>query len=84
MTAATVTLPRSSGRGGAPARRAILRWAFRMYRREWRRQALILGLLTLAVAATRAVRMGTPSSSSGSDTFSAAVRPASRLKSWNT
>ncbi len=53
MTAAVVTLPaRSRRRGGAPARRAILRWAVRMFRRDWRRQALILGLLTAAVAAT--------------------------------
>src|SRR5262245_46648713 len=33
------------------ARRAILRWAFRLFRREWRQQVLILALLTLAVAA---------------------------------
>jgi putative ABC transport system permease protein len=39
-------------RGGAPARRAVVRWAWRMFRREWRRQALILALLTVAVAAT--------------------------------
>jgi hypothetical protein len=32
----------------------------------------------------RARRAGTPSSSSGSATFSAAVSPGSRLKSWNT
>jgi putative ABC transport system permease protein len=38
--------------GGAPARRAMIRWAFRLFRREWRRQALILALLVLAVAAT--------------------------------
>ena len=37
--------------GGLPARRAIFRWAWRLFRREWRQQALILGLLTLAVAA---------------------------------
>jgi putative ABC transport system permease protein len=38
--------------GGAPARRAVARWSWRMFRREWRQQALILALLTLAVAAT--------------------------------
>src|SRR5580658_2323997 len=38
--------------GGAPARRAVVRWAWRMFRREWQRQALILALLTVAVAAT--------------------------------
>jgi putative ABC transport system permease protein len=36
----------------APARRAIRRWAWRLLRREWRQQILILALLTLAVAAT--------------------------------
>ncbi|MEY2570000.1 MAG: putative transport system permease protein, partial [Acidimicrobiaceae bacterium] len=34
-----------------PARRAIVRWAWRLFRREWRQQALILTLLTVAVAA---------------------------------
>ena len=36
--------------GGMPARRAILRWASRMFRREWRQQTLVLMLLTVAVA----------------------------------
>jgi len=40
------------GDGGAPARRAMVRWAWRLFRREWRRQALVLSLLVLAVAAT--------------------------------
>lgn len=39
-------------RGGAPARRAIRRWAWRLLRREWREQLLVLALLTVAVAAT--------------------------------
>jgi putative ABC transport system permease protein len=39
-------------RGGAPARRAIRRWAWRLVRREWREQVLVLALLTVAVAAT--------------------------------
>jgi putative ABC transport system permease protein len=30
----------------------MLRWSWRLFRREWRRQALILALLTVAVAAT--------------------------------
>ncbi|WP_034214787.1 FtsX-like permease family protein [Actinoplanes subtropicus] len=34
------------------ARRAVVRWAWRMFRREWRQQALVLALLTLAVTAT--------------------------------
>ena len=38
--------------GGAPARRAIRRWAWRLLRREWRQQLLVIGLLTVAVAAT--------------------------------
>ena len=56
MTAAVTTRParpdRAPARGGAPARRAIVRWAWRLFRREWRRQALVLTLLVVAVAAT--------------------------------
>ncbi|HEV8625127.1 MAG TPA: ABC transporter permease, partial [Acidimicrobiia bacterium] len=37
--------------GGAPARRAVLRWGWRLFRREWRQQVLVLALLTVAVAA---------------------------------
>jgi putative ABC transport system permease protein len=37
--------------GGAPARRAIVRWAVRLFRREWRQQAVILALLVVSVAA---------------------------------
>ena len=40
--------PRS---GGIAARRAVIRWARRMFRREWRRQLLVVTLLTVAVAA---------------------------------
>ena len=32
--------------------RAVVRWAWRMFRREWRQQLLILGLIAVAVAAT--------------------------------
>lgn len=39
------------GDGGFAARRAVVRWAWRLFRREWRQQALVLGLLTVAVAA---------------------------------
>jgi putative ABC transport system permease protein len=43
---------RGSGRdGGVPARRAVMRWGWRMFRREWRQQLLVLGMLTVAVAA---------------------------------
>jgi putative ABC transport system permease protein len=38
--------------GGAPARRAVSRWAWRLFRREWRQQLLVLSLITVAVAAT--------------------------------
>ncbi|HJY97130.1 MAG TPA: hypothetical protein VJ371_19445, partial [Streptosporangiaceae bacterium] len=36
---------------GIVARRAVVRWAVRLFRREWRQQLLVLGLLTVAVAA---------------------------------
>ena len=38
--------------GGIVARRAVLRWGWRLFRREWRQQLLVIGLLTVAVAAT--------------------------------
>ena len=38
--------------GGMPARRAVTRWAWRLFRREWRQQMLVLALITVAVAAT--------------------------------
>ncbi len=41
-----------TGNGGMPARRAVVRWAWRLFRREWRQQAIVLTLLLLAVAAT--------------------------------
>src|SRR5580658_1918861 len=50
--------------GGVPARRAVIRWAVRLLRREWRQQLLILALITAAVAATvvgSAVATTTPS-----------------------
>lgn len=43
--------PRTMDDGGAPARRAVARWAWRLFRREWRSQSLVLVLLGLAVAA---------------------------------
>src|ERR1700759_415012 len=46
--------------GGAPARRAVMRWGWRLALREWRRHMLILAMLTLAVAAT-IVGLGTAS-----------------------
>jgi putative ABC transport system permease protein len=41
----------SRGTPAAPGRRAILRWAWRMFRREWRQQLLVLVLITVAVSA---------------------------------
>jgi putative ABC transport system permease protein len=49
--------------GGIPARRAVIRWAWRLLRREWRQQLLILALVIVAVAATvvgAAVAINTP------------------------
>jgi putative ABC transport system permease protein len=37
--------------GGVAARRAVVRWAWRVFRREWRQQILVTALLTVAVAA---------------------------------
>ena len=39
-------------RSGSPAaRRAVRRWAWRLFRREWRQQILVLALISFAVAA---------------------------------
>jgi putative ABC transport system permease protein len=49
--------------GGVPARRAVVRWGWRLLRREWRQQLLILAMITVAVAATfvgSAVATNTP------------------------
>jgi putative ABC transport system permease protein len=37
--------------GGVPARRALIRWALRLFRREWRQQILVMIMLAVAVAA---------------------------------
>jgi putative ABC transport system permease protein len=37
--------------GGLATRRPLIRWAWRMFRREWRQQILVTALLTVAVAA---------------------------------
>jgi putative ABC transport system permease protein len=52
--------------GGRPARRAIRRWAWRLLRREWRQQVLILALLTIAVGVTT-VGLGLVENVQGSD-----------------
>jgi putative ABC transport system permease protein len=36
--------------GGLAARRAVVRWAWRLFRRDWRQQLLVLTLLTLTTA----------------------------------
>jgi putative ABC transport system permease protein len=61
--------------GGVPARRAVIRWAWRLFRREWRQQLLILALLALAVAATiwgAGVATNTPPSNPNAATFGTA------------
>jgi putative ABC transport system permease protein len=45
------TLAARPGRARTAARRPLTRWAWRLFRREWRGQILVLGLLSLAVAA---------------------------------
>jgi putative ABC transport system permease protein len=54
MTATAVTErpAQANPSGGGPARRAVIRWAVRLLRREWRQQLLILALITVAVGAT--------------------------------
>jgi putative ABC transport system permease protein len=37
--------------GGLAARRPLMRWAWRLFRREWRQQIVVLALLAVAVAA---------------------------------
>jgi len=37
--------------GAFPARRAVIRWAWRLLRREWRQQVLVIALLTFTVTA---------------------------------
>jgi putative ABC transport system permease protein len=54
MTAALRERPPETGArdAGAPARRAVMHWALRLFRREWRQQLMVLTLITVAVAAT--------------------------------
>jgi putative ABC transport system permease protein len=51
-TAVTERPAHTARNGGVPARRAVVRWAIRLLRREWRQQLLILALITVAVGAT--------------------------------
>src|SRR5215472_8572781 len=70
MTTATLDHPDTKRpfNGGLPARRAVVRWAVRLLRREWKQQLLIFALITAAVAATfiaSAVATTTPASPTG-------------------
>jgi putative ABC transport system permease protein len=71
--------------GGLPARRAVIRWAWRLLLHEWRQQLLILALITVAVAATfvgSAVAVNTPPPAGtgfGTATDMATLRPGPRL-----
>jgi putative ABC transport system permease protein len=76
-TTATIERPVVAGTpdGGVPARRAVIRWAWRLVRREWRQQLLVLALLMLAVAATiwgAGVATNTPPSNPSAGTFGTA------------
>jgi len=48
----TMVRERPPRTGGMPARRAVIRWSWRMFRREWRQQVLVLALIVVALAAT--------------------------------
>ena len=64
----TATLARHASSGGLPARRAVIRWAVRLLRHEWKQQLLIFALITAAVAATfigAAVATTTPANPAG-------------------
>jgi putative ABC transport system permease protein len=75
----------AAGNGGVPARRAVIRWAWRLLRREWRQQLLILALITVAVGATfvgSAVATDTPpqpGAGFGTATDMATLRPGPGL-----
>ncbi len=65
MSTALRERPAAAGaaNGGVPARRAVIRWSWRMFRREWRQQMLVLALIVVALAATvvgAAVATNTP------------------------
>jgi putative ABC transport system permease protein len=73
MAGAVLTGPAGTGTraldGGGPARRAMMRWAWRLFRHEWRQQLLILALVVVAVGAIfvgGAVAVNTPSPSNSS------------------
>lgn len=58
----------AAANGGLAARRAVIRWAVRLLRREWKQQLLILAMITVAVGATVAgstVASDTPAPAAG-------------------
>jgi putative ABC transport system permease protein len=60
---ATSSASSAPSSGGVAARRAMVRWGWRLFRREWRQQLLILLLIIVAVAAVvvgSAVAVNTP------------------------
>ena len=64
-TVMTRPRPHAAGtaNGGVPARRAVIHWSWRLFRREWRQQLLVLALIVAAVGATvvgAAVAVNTP------------------------
>ncbi|GIH03090.1 hypothetical protein Rhe02_11570 [Rhizocola hellebori] len=67
MTALAEPAVKRAAGGGLPARRAVIRWAVRLYRREWRRQILMLILLAVAVAGSAFGVAATYNMSSTSD-----------------
>jgi putative ABC transport system permease protein len=54
MSTTTLLMPAEARplNGGGPGRRAVVRWAWRLFRREWRQQVLIMALIAVAVTAT--------------------------------
>ena len=61
--------------GGSSARLAVMHWAWRLFRREWRQQLLVIALLTIAVAATvwgAGVATNTPPANPNAGTYGTA------------
>jgi putative ABC transport system permease protein len=91
MSTALRERPASAGtrNGGVPARRAVIRWSWRMFRREWRQQLLVLALIVVALAATvlgAAIATNTPPSANAGfgtaqdmATFSGGSKVASQI-----
>ena len=59
-TVMTKPRPHAAGtaNGGVPARRAVIHWSWRLFRREWRQQLLVLALIVVAVGRHRGRRGG--------------------------